>query len=204
MEQSYGLLGGTFNPPHLGHARAAELVKQRLGLQKVIFMPAAVPPHKPLPEGSPGPADRLAMTRLLTEPLPYAEVSDYEMAKGGVSYTVETVHMLRQSCPGGKLYLICGSDMFLTLETWYRAAELLALCTVAALHRGTGEDAGMRDQAGFLEREFGARSILIDDPALAVSSSELRECIAAGCGMDYLPKKVYDYICAHHFYGAGG
>ena len=114
-----GIYGGTFNPPHLGHVLAAKAAKEALGLDKVLLVPDAQPPHKALPEGSPSPEQRVEMARLAAEGEPWLEVSALELSRPGKSYTSDTLRALSGKYPGDTLYLLMGTDMFLSLHTWH-------------------------------------------------------------------------------------
>ena len=196
-----GLYGGTFDPPHLGHEAAARAAAQALGLDRLIFMPTAQPPHK---ETSTDSAHRLAMTTLLADAVDcrcdaLVSCSDYEVAKGGASYTIDTLDMLRRENPQAELYLLTGADMFFTLHKWKEAGRLLSMVTVCAFLRSASDD-DLDDQRGRLEQDFGARVILLEIPDLVeVSSTELRERLAPG----FLLPQVYGYILRHGLYGVG-
>ena len=196
-----GLYGGTFDPPHLGHEAAARAAAQALGLDRLIFMPTAQPPHK---ETSTDSAHRLAMTTLLADAVDcrcdaLVSCSDYEVAKGGASYTIDTLDMLRRENPQAELYLLTGADMFFTLHKWKQAGRLLSMVTVCAFLRSASDD-DLDDQRGRLEQDFGARVILLEIPDLVeVSSTELRERLAPG----FLLPQVYGYILRHGLYGVG-
>ena len=137
-----GVYGGTFNPPHLGHVTAARAVSELLKLDKLLFIPAGLPPHKPLPEGTPSPEQRLEMTRLAAEQTGLGdrvETLDLEILRGGRSYTSETLKLLRQQYPDDELWLLMGTDMFLTIQTWHDPARIFELAGIAAFGR-TEED----------------------------------------------------------------
>lgn len=117
-----GIYGGTFNPPHLGHLEAARTAVKVLELDKLILIPAAVPPHKALPEGTPEGAHRLAMTERMADALSMpkvAEVSRMELDREGKSYTADTLRAIRAQYPNAQLWLLMGTDMFLTLHLWH-------------------------------------------------------------------------------------
>ena len=114
-----GVYGGSFNPPHLGHVRAARQARALLKLDRIIFIPAAIPPHKAIATGSPDSRTRLALTQLAVAQEPGMEVSDLELRRGGPSYTVDTLRALRESYPHDELFLLMGTDMFLSFLTWY-------------------------------------------------------------------------------------
>ena len=116
-----GIYGGTFNPPHLGHLTAAKAAFELLRLDRLLLIPASQPPHKALPAGSPSAEQRLALTRLAAEQLELGdrvEVLDIELRRQGKSYTVDTLEELRRQYPGAELWLLMGTDMFLTFQAW--------------------------------------------------------------------------------------
>ena len=201
-----GIYGGTFNPPHLGHLAAARAAIAALGLDRLMLVPAAIPPHKELPEGTPPPADRLAMAGKLADALllpKVAEVDSLEMDRPGPSYTADTVELIHSREPEAQLWLLVGSDMFLTLHTWKEPERILKYASVCAFHR-TQEDEAARfaAQKARLERDYGARIQLIPVPGLVeISSTRLRELLSRGEGREYLHPSVYGYILLHGLYG---
>jgi len=176
-----GLLGGTFDPIHLGHLRAAETAREALGLDELLFVPARVPPHR---RGALSPAhDRYAMVALATAGHPAFVASDLELAREGPSYTVDTVAQLRRERPQAELVLVVGSDTWAELPGWREAERLLALCTLAVVTRpGAAPDAP------------GPRAQLVEGPGLPVSASEIRSRVRAGQSVRYL---VPDTVEAH-------
>ena len=201
-----GIYGGTFNPPHLGHLAAARAAIAALELDRLMLVPAAIPPHKELPEGTPPPADRLAMAGKLADALllpKVAEVDSLEMDRPGPSYTADTVELIHSREPEAQLWLLVGSDMFLTLHTWKEPERILKYASVCAFHR-TQEDEAARfaGQKARLERDYGARVQLIPVPGLVeISSTRLRELLVRGEGREYLHPSVYGYILLHGLYG---
>ena len=129
-----GILGGTFNPIHLGHLRIAEEVRDRLTLDRVLFLPAATPPHKPLAGDLPF-ADRLTMVRLAIGDHADFAASDLENRRQGPSYSVDTLAELHREFPGDELYFIIGSDSFLEIGLWHRYAEIFPLCNLVVVER---------------------------------------------------------------------
>jgi nicotinate-nucleotide adenylyltransferase len=187
-----GLLGGSFDPIHVGHLRAAENARESLGLQEVLFVPARQSPHKGTT--SAGANDRLAMTRLATANHPQFSVSDMELRRPAPSYTVDTLTELHAQRPQDRLFLIVGSDTLPDLASWHAAPRLFELCTLAVVTR-PGEPT---PSAGALA---GARVMLADGPGLAVSSSEVRRRLRSGLGVRYLvPDGVVDYLARHGLY----
>ena len=113
-----GIYGGSFNPPHLGHIFAARKARQLLGLDKILLIPAAIPPHKAVAEGSPDGETRFALTQLAIAGETGMEVSRIELDRPGPSYTVDTLRKLRECYPQDELYLLMGTDMFLSFFQW--------------------------------------------------------------------------------------
>lgn len=196
-----GIYGGTFNPPHTGHRKAAREAIGALGLDKLLIIPTAEPPHKELPEESAGPEQRLELARLCFGGLEGAEVSPLELERGGKSYTVDTVAELRRLYPGAELWLIMGGDMFLSLEKWYRSEELLRETGVAVSARAD-ERERILAEAEKLRRERGARVRFIDEPPIVISSTALRESLRRAEGREYLTEETYAYIVKNRLYGA--
>ncbi len=192
-----GLMGGTFNPPHRGHLHAAQCAREDLRLDRVLFIPTNLPPHKKLPEGSATTAQRCEMVRLLTAGCGWAELSTVEVDRGGASYTVDTLRQL--SAPDRELFLILGTDMLLTLDTgWREPEEICRLCTLAAYAREADEDALLAEKKASIEQKYGARICLIRHEPFPVSSTELR----GGGDLDRLTTPaVAAYIRRHKLYG---
>lgn len=196
-----GIYGGTFNPPHTGHRKAAREAIWALGLDKLLVIPTAEPPHKELPEESAGPEQRLELARLCFGGLEGAEVSPLEMERGGKSYTADTVAELRRLYPGAELWLIMGGDMFLSLEKWYKSGELLREAGIAVSARAD-ERERILAEAEKLRRERGARVRFIDEPPIVISSTALRESLRRAEGREYLTEETYAYIVKNRLYGA--
>ena len=201
-----GIYGGTFNPPHLGHMAAARTAVDALKLDKLLLMPAAVPPHKTLPENTPDQAHRLAMVEKLADALEMpgvVEVSTLELEREGKSYTSDTLEELHRRYPGAELWLLMGTDMFLTLHQWHDAKTILRLAKICAFGR-TDQDgeAVFAPQREFLKKEYHAQTATITLPGLVdVSSTQLRELLQRGRGAEYLLPAVYGYILMNKLYG---
>ena len=199
-----GVYGGTFDPPHWGHITAARAAMEQLGLDKLVLIPDRVPPHKALPEGSASPEQRLEMAALATAELGRrAEVSDRELRRDGPSYTSDTLAELRREHPEDTLWLLMGSDMFLSLQTWHAPEEIMALARIAPFSReAEDESAAFAAQKARLEREYGAQIRIVQNPEVReLSSTEARAALAAGRGSDLLPPAVYGYVLREHLYG---
>ena len=201
-----GVYGGTFNPPHLGHLTAARSVFELLNLDLLLLIPAGLPPHKELPAGSPTPEQRLEMTRLAGEQLGLGDkvrTLDIELERGGRSFTSDTLAQLREQYPDSELWLLMGTDMFLTLQTWHEPEKILSLAGVAAFGR-TEEDTEelFSAQRDYLYRTYPqARIFTLTLPGVIdVSSTELREKLAKGQGANLLAPAVYGYILREGLY----
>ena len=199
-----GIYGGTFDPPHWGHITAARAAMEQLKLDRLVLIPDRVPPHKALPEGSASPEQRLEMAALATAELGRrAEVSDRELRRSGPSYTSDTLAELRREHPEDTLWLLMGSDMFLSLQTWHAPEEIMALARIAPFSReAEDESAAFAAQQSRLERAYGAQIRIVQNPEVReLSSTEVRAALAAGRGSDLLPPAVYGYVLREHLYG---
>jgi nicotinate-nucleotide adenylyltransferase len=181
-----GLLGGMFDPIHLGHLRAAEIVRESLALDEVVFVPTGVPPHRDRPRAAG--LDRYAMVALATAGDRAFVPSDIELRGDGPSYTVETVATLRERHPTADVVLIVGSDNLPMIAEWREPQRLLEMCTVAVVER-PGTPPG---SAGQVPPE---RLHRVEGTALPIASRDLRERIRAGRSVRHLvPDGVADYI----------
>ncbi|MGE0452913.1 MAG: nicotinate-nucleotide adenylyltransferase [Vicinamibacteria bacterium] len=178
-----GMLGGTFDPVHLGHLRAAESAREALELDRVLLMPAGAPPHKPSPQASR--FDRFAMAALAAAGYPAIVASSLELEREGPSYTVDTVRALRG--PETRAFLIVGSDTWPEMAAWREAKALLEEIGLAVVGRpGEAAPAGP-------DCALGVR--LIEEPGLPISASDLRRRAAQGRSLRGLvPDAVADYI----------
>lgn len=189
-----GLFGGTFDPPHMGHLALAEWARERLRLDRVLFIPAGQPPHKSR-AGISAAADRLAMTRLAVRGHSRFEVSTFELGGDGPSYTIGTVRALAGRGDARRSYLIVGADSLDDFRSWEEPEEILSLATLAV--------AG-RPRAGARGRVWAARHgrvVWIGNPEFDVSSSLVRARVRAGLSIRYLvPDLVAAYITRHRLY----
>ena len=195
-----GLLGGTFDPPHLGHLVLAAAAVEQLGLERVVFIPAGAPPHKRDVAVSSS-TDRLLLTRLAIAGEPSFELSVLEIERPGVSYTIETVEeMARTYGDATRLTLVMASDSFATIETWREPDRLLEL-TEWAIGPRPGYPLPSRDELSTRWGRRHARIHLLDAPPLGISSSDLRARVAAGRSIRYLvPRAVEDQIALRRLY----
>ncbi|MEA5042011.1 MAG: bis(5'-nucleosyl)-tetraphosphatase (symmetrical) YqeK [Oscillibacter ruminantium] len=202
-----GVYGGTFNPPHLGHITAARAVFELLKLDKLLLIPDGQPPHKPLPQGSPTAQQRLELTRLAGEQLGLdekVETLDMELRRGGKSYTADTLEAVRALYPNDEVWLLMGSDMFLTLHTWHQPERIMALAGIAAFGRTeANEEELFAIQRERLYRMYPfARIFTLSVPGVVeISSTDLRDKLARGEGSWYLAPAVYGSILRDQLYG---
>jgi nicotinate-nucleotide adenylyltransferase len=192
-----GLLGGTFNPPHIGHLVVASQALAALELARVLFVPVFEPPHKSI-EADPGVEHRVAMCRLAVSGDERLDVSLVEAEVPGPSFTVDTLSKLHDRCPGDQLTFIVGGDMALSLPTWREPAAILSLASL-----GVAEREGVA-RTDIIERlaDLGTENVrFFAMPRIDVSSSLIRRFVAAGRPIRYLvPDAVADYIAAEGLY----
>ena len=201
-DMKIGIYGGTFDPIHRGHITAAQAAAQQLGLDLLLLIPASIPPHKALPEGGADAAQRLEMATLATAELSCpAQVLDVEVKRRGKSYTADTLRTLRRQYPEDELWLLMGTDMFLSLQDWHEPQEILRLVRVAAFSRtGDPEQQRFARQRAYLEETFGAQVTVVENPHVVdISSTRLRQLLPEG--REYLPEAVYGYILRQRLYG---
>jgi nicotinate-nucleotide adenylyltransferase len=193
-----GILGGTFNPPHLGHLICAQEALVQLELDVVALMPVSSPPHKVL-EDDPGPEHRLELCRRAVAGDPRLEVSDLEVARGGPSYTVDTLAQLHEQQPGSELTWIAGGDMAASLPDWREPERVLAQARFAVAER---EGATRAEIERVREGLGGSRAVaFLDMPRVDISSSLVRRRVAAGLPIRYLvPDGVAEYVEEHGLY----
>lgn len=200
-----GIYGGTFDPPHLGHMEAARTAVAVLGLDRLILIPASIPPHKQMPDGAASPEQRMAMVKLMADGLllpRVTEVSDVELKRDGKSYTSDTLRQLKQRHPEDELWLLMGTDMFLTLQNWHEADQIMSMASIAAFSRfesDTGEM--MQIQGNYLSETYGAKVCIVQLPRIRqVSSTQVRQ---QGSGEGLWPP-VWGYILQSGLYGTSG
>jgi len=193
-----GILGGTFNPPHLGHLICAQEAYLQLGLDRVTLIPARIPPHKPVEE-EPGPEHRLEFCRLAVQWDDRFDVSDLEIARKGPSYTVDTLEELHSSAPEHELFLIVGGDIAAGLPSWREPERVLSLATLAVAKRRGTSRAAVDDALGALRG--GERARFFRMPQIAISSTLLRDRVRAKEPIRfYVPDPVIEYIDHHNLY----
>jgi len=209
-----GILGGTFNPIHLAHLRIAEEVREACALERILFIPAATPPHKGVADAIPF-EQRLGMVKAAIADNPNFAVSDLEQHRQGPSYSVDTLTILREKNPGDEFFFIIGMDSFRDIQLWMDYRRLFQLTHIVVVSR---PGIACPDPREFLpvalRNEFcynsaskklchssGNEVILLEETWLDISSTQIRELVAAGRSIRYLvPAAVVGYIQQHGLY----
>jgi nicotinate-nucleotide adenylyltransferase len=188
-----GIFGGTFNPPHIGHLIVAERVREELGLEKVLFIPSAVSPHKQHLDLVDS-AFRMEMVQVALLGHQYFEPSSIELERGGVSFTVDTLEHLRRIYSGDTLYLLMGMDNLVELAAWKSPDRIIDISKVVVMTRPGFQPNGVLEE---LRKKF----ILCRVPEIGISSSEIRERVRQGKSIRFLvPKPVESYIYFRKLY----
>lgn len=195
-----GVFGGTFNPIHKSHLYLIRQYISRLPLEKLFVIPTYIPPHKQT-DSLVDAHHRLEMCRLAVEDIPQAYVCDYEVERNHVSYTYETLDYLRQQFPNDMLYLLMGSDMFLTVQNWRQSGRIFEAAILCGAARHPEEMEALVKHANYL-RQVGAREcILMKMEPKPLSSTQIRQAIQAGQdASEMLPDPVWSYIQQHGLY----
>lgn len=201
-----GVFGGSFDPVHLGHLIAAECCREQARLDRVIFMPAAVPPHKQ-DRRLTSAGDRVEMLRLAVGGHEAFAVSTLEIDRGGVSFTVDTLSHLRETQPADELFLLLGPDAIVEFPTWREPARILELATPLVMLREVLDDTTTvvsDDRLGELmgrERLTAIMAAAVRLPAIGIRASDLRAAVAAGRSIRFrTPRAVEAYITSHALY----
>ncbi len=211
-----GILGGTFNPIHLAHLRIAEEVQQACELDRLLFIPAAEPPHKNV-AGQVSFTHRLAMVKAAIRDSPYFQASDLEIRRSGKSFSVDTLEILRQQDPNGERYFIIGLDSYRDIASWKDFTRIFSLSHVVVTTRpgvvisepleplpvAIREDFCYAEKAGEVEHKSGNRLIFLEETRLDISSTQIRSMLANKQPVQHLiPPGVADYIEQHGLYHA--
>jgi len=194
-----GILGGTFNPPHLGHLICAQEAYLQLKLDRVTLIPARIPPHKPV-DDEPGPEHRLELCRVAVGNDDRFDVSDVEIMREGPSYTVDTLELLHSREPESELFLIVGGDIAAGLQSWREPERVLSLATLAVAGRRGTSRAEVDDALSGISG--GERAEFFQMPTISIASTALRRRVRAGEPIRYyVPDAVVSYIDRHRLYG---
>lgn len=204
MYDSVGILGGTFNPIHNGHLMMARCAKEQINdLDQVVLLPNNLPAYKDSTSIVAN-EHRLHMLKLAIEDLDYASVSDLELMRGGITYTIDTLNEIHTLNPNLKIYFIIGADSLFSFTKWYRYEEILKQCTLVAAARACDANR-MQQFADELIENLGYGSIIVlSNDTVDASSSQIRLDLSNGTvPYNVLPTKVASYIVEHKLYGLG-
>lgn len=198
IKSKVGILGGTFNPIHLGHISIAKAAVKECGLNKVMLIPTGKPPHKKQQEITPA-SDRLQMTYLATDGIPFLTVSDLEVKSHEVTYTVDTILQLKKMYPDTEFFYIIGADNIGYIKHWKDAKLLLDGLNIICISR-KGYD--MQREGRILEKEYGSKLFYIQTELIPISSSDIRRKLKNKEDVKpYLDKRVLEYIYQKGLYG---
>jgi len=188
-----GLFGGTFDPVHFGHLLLAECCREQCALDRVVFLPTAVSPHKQGRNPTPA-AERIAMLELATGGHAALEVSSYEVDRGGVSYTVETLRHFRESEPDARLFFLLGADMLNDLPHWREASAVIELALPVVVRRPDAEavDFDCLASIASAERIEAVRSHQVEMPPIGISSTAIRRQASRGRSIRYLTSRAVE------------
>lgn len=196
-----GIYGGTFAPIHNAHVRVAKAFYKELSLDKLLIIPAGIPPHKQIDEDD-SPKKRLRMCQIAFEDCNGFEISDIELKREGKSYTVMTLRELWNK--DTDLYMLCGTDMILTFDQWYCFDEIFKLCTLVYVRRENDPEIAekIKEKVAMFRRVYGARIIELPNETLEMSSTEIRDAVKNGEDIsNAVPTKVAEFIRENRLYG---
>lgn len=186
-----GILGGTFDPIHYGHLKLAKIAQAQFALEKIIFVPALRPPHKKTSDILASAEDRYEMTRLAVEEAPGFEVSDCEIKRKGISYTIDTLKEFEEQYPGAEFFVILGKDSFSGIDSWREASEIKKRARFLVAKRGPD----------LLQSPTAIPAQWVQMPLCPISASGIRDAIKESRNVDdVLPQKVRRFIETHHLY----
>lgn len=195
-----GVFGGTFNPVHKGHIMLAEYCMDSVGLDRIIMIPTAVPPHK-ISNNLASENDRFNMCKLACRGKENFFVSDIEIKRQGKSYTYETLTQLKEIYPDDHLYTIMGADMFLTLDRWKNPEIIFEKSSIITIPRDEENKHELENFYNKVLKAMGASSVILPNPVMSVSSTFIRENLDNfNLISDMLDKGVYDYIIKNNLY----
>ncbi len=198
---SIAVYGGSFNPPHIGHCHVAEAVIKHFKPRRFFIIPAGIAPHKNMAEGSPTNDERMELCRRAFGAGETVTVSDMEILREGKSYTADTLRALMERFPNEEIILVMGTDMYLSLESWYDAQFILKSVHICVVRRDEDKDS-LRSKALEYAKAYRTRSTIVALKPVVASSSAVRELLPERGGGEMLPNRVYEYIISRRLYSA--
>lgn len=199
-KKKIGIMGGTFNPIHIGHLILAQTALEQFQLDKVLFMPSKNPPHK-RNEHILDDKVRATMVQLAIEDNPCFELSTFEMQREGTTYTADTLEQLTKLYPDEEYYFIVGADSLFYLDKWKDPETILKLCTLVAAVRDQRTKKEMEDQITYLSNQYDSTIELLDSPNIDISSTMIRERAKAELSVEYyVPTRVAEYMAKNNLY----
>ena len=198
-----GIYGGTFDPPHIGHIKACKTFLDNVELDVLYVIPVYMPPHK-MQKSSTDANSRLEMSKIAFSDLSdKVLVSDLEIKREGKSYTADTLRYFKENFENPEIYFLCGTDMILTMDFWYKPEYIFENATIVYVRRETDMEntEKIAKKCAFYEEKFGAKIIYLDITALVISSSEIRKNINEKNKLkELVTKNIYDYIVKNELY----
>ncbi len=196
-----GIMGGTFDPIHIGHLILGETAYHECGLDTVFFMPSGNPPHKRHREGRASDSQRRDMVSLAIRDNPHFTLSDREMHSEGYTYTYQTLEAMREENPADELFFILGEDSLADFDKWREPGRICAACTIVAAARNTDGNESLDAHIAYAEKKWNARIHKMQTRNIDISSNMLRDMIACGRPVRYyVPEAVRDYIITNGIY----
>ena len=199
-----GILGGTFDPIHLGHIQMAEEAYRQADLDQVLFLPSKIPPHK-RNRNITEEFHRTAMIKLAIQHKSQFVYSDFELQRDGITYTVDTLRMLQEQNPEHDYYFILGGDSLFQLETWYHPEEIMSRVEILAISRYDMSREQVRARVEWLAQNYQARIQIVEMSRMDISSSDIRDRVRRGDSLQgMVPNEVENYIQEHSLYQSIG
>ena len=196
-----GIMGGTFDPIHIGHLLLGQFAYENFNLDEVWYLPNGNPPHKVTDETGPALHHRIDMVELATEDVPYFKVNLYEATAEEHSYTYSTMREFNRMYPEDEFYFILGADSLFSFEKWKYFREIFPTCTILAAMRDDKDADSMWSQIRYLRARYNARIDLLQAPLVEISSTTIRRRAERGLSLRYMvPDCVADYITKHQLY----
>ncbi len=198
-----GIMGGTFDPIHIGHLLLAEFAYEEFDLDEIWFLPNGNPPHKENEFGE-GLNDRIEMVKAAIKDVPYFQLSLYEAKENVHSYTYQTMHHFCEKYPENEFYFILGADSLFNFEQWKNFKEIFPTCTILAAMRDDKDMKDLEKQIAYLHNKYDAKIAVLKSPVIDVSSTTIRTRVAESKSVRYMvPDTVYDYIQERKLYQHG-